>query len=336
MHHIAAFYRFSPVADVTALVKRAKKYALRTDIMGTVLIAPEGVNGTMSSREQGTLAEFLGFLADEIAVDAIPAKWSTSEDEPFRRLRVKERQEIVSMGVEGVQPGLRTGHEAEPDEWNWLIADPDTVLIDTRNAYEIAVGSFPGAIDPKTATFRDFPAYVSEQLAGKKDKTIAMFCTGGIRCEKASSYLLDQGFENVVQLKGGVLGYFEKAAQQGVDNKWVGDCFVFDERVAVGKDLNPSGHEMCSVCRYPLSEEDRRDERYVPGTSCVHCYGNRSDTQIASAQERYRQVLLAKDRGFVHLSPNLRTTRPTPAPKHQQVHDEAAQQSKSQKAKIGL
>ena len=307
MHQIAAFYKFSPVADVQSLVADAKAICQAEHIMGTLLIAPEGVNGTMSAATTTSLDKLLSFLAQQLRVGQVPAKYAETDVPPFLRLQVKVKNEIVAMGVDGLQPGRRSGIEAEPELWHDVIRDPDTVVIDTRNAYEIAIGSFPGAVDPKTATFRDFPTYVKEHLEPLKGKKkIAMFCTGGIRCEKASSYLIDQGFEEVYQLSGGILGYFEKTAKQGLANKWVGDCFVFDDRVAVTKDLKPSGHEMCSVCRHPLTAKDLADPRTVMGTSCLHCYGTRSDDSIASAQERYRQVLLAKERGFVHLAPNMR------------------------------
>ena len=307
MHQIAAFYKFSQVQDVEQLVADAKHLCQSEGITGTLLVAGEGVNGTMSALDKSSLDKLLLFLAQRLNVNQVPAKFSHADKPPFRRLKVKPKAEIVAMGVDGVQPGSRTGIEAEPALWNEVISDPDTIVIDTRNAYEIAIGSFPGAVDPKTATFRDFPTYVKEELEPLKGKKrIAMFCTGGIRCEKASSYLMDEGFGEVYQLSGGVLGYFEKAAKQGVENKWVGDCFVFDDRVAVTKQLEPSGHEMCPVCRHPLSADDLADERTDLGTSCLHCYGNRSAESIASAQERYRQVLLAKDRGFIHLAPNMR------------------------------
>ena len=210
MHQIAAFYKFSQVQDVEQLVADAKHLCQSEGITGTLLVAGEGVNGTMSALDKSSLDKLLLFLAQRLNVNQVPAKFSQADEAPFRRLKVKPKAEIVAMGVDGVQPGSRTGIEAEPALWNEVISDPDTIVIDTRNAYELAIGSFPGLSTQRQQRW-DFPTYVKEELEPLKGKKrIAMFCTGGIRCEKASSYLMDEGFGEVYQLSGGVLGYFEK------------------------------------------------------------------------------------------------------------------------------
>ena len=301
MYHIAAFYRFADFGDYQDFKERWYGEARKRRIKGTLLLAAEGINGTMAVPDDpAPLAEFLeAVVGARPGLDAIVAKWSTTQNDPFRKLKVRLKKEIVTLGVPGTNPYQSGGHRADVTTWNALLDHPDTLIIDTRNDYEVALGSFTGAINPKTASFRDFPAYVEANLADKKDRPVAMFCTGGIRCEKASAYMRDQGFDQVYQLEGGILNYL--AQVERAESKWQGDCFVFDDRVAVTHDLEPSGHSMCSACRQPITDEDKADDRFVAGESCPACYGTKSAEAIASSRERYRQMILAAKRGKDHL-----------------------------------
>ena len=301
MYHIAAFYRFADFGDYQDFKERWYGEARKRRIKGTILLAEEGVNGTMAVPDgPAPLAEFLtAVVGSRPGLDGIEAKWSTAEEEPFRKLKVRLKKEIVTLGVPGTNPYQSGGQRADVATWNALLDNPDTLIIDTRNDYEVALGTFEGAINPKTASFRDFPAYVQENLADKKDRPVAMFCTGGIRCEKASAYMRDQGFDQVYQLEGGILNYL--AHVDRAETKWQGDCFVFDDRVAVTHDLEPSGHSMCSACRQPITDADKADARFVAGESCPACYGTKSEEALASSRERYRQMILAAERGEQHL-----------------------------------
>lgn len=301
MWHIAAFYRFAEFANFADFRTRWYGEARKRRIKGTILLAAEGVNGTLAVPEAPD--QLAGFLRDVVGrvpgFDRIEAKWSQAAIDPFRKLKVRLKQEIVTLGVPNTRPSVSGGERVGVARWNALLADPSTLVIDTRNDYEVALGSFEGALNPKTASFRDFPAYVGAELHHQKDRPIALFCTGGIRCEKASAYLRDQGFDQVYQLSGGVLAYLAEVEPD--QSKWRGDCFVFDDRVALTADLEPSGHGLCSACRQPISAADRADDRYQPGVSCPHCYAIRSEAAKASSQERYRQMVLAAERGEQHL-----------------------------------
>ena len=266
---VATLYKFVPLTEPIALRSLLLDHCRALGLRGTLLLATEGINGTVAgdrSAIDGLLAYFREHcppLADLTVREAI------AETMPFQRMKVKVKSEIVTFGVAGLQPSERTGHHVSPQDWNALIADPEVTVIDTRNHFEVEVGSFEGAVDPQTQGFRDFPAQAQRLLDPARDRKIAMFCTGGIRCEKASAYLLDQGFETVYQLEGGILNYLEQIPPE--ESLWRGECFVYDERVAVTHGLEPGTYQMCQACGSPLSEEDRRSPHYQPGLSCPHC-----------------------------------------------------------------
>ncbi|ORE89432.1 rhodanese-related sulfurtransferase [Oceanococcus atlanticus] len=297
---IAALYKFTALPDAPALRDRLEQLCLAHGIKGTLLIAEEGINGTVAGSAQAIAALHDMLLADP-RFEGLEYKESQHQDCPFLRLKVRLKQEIVTMGVAEVDPASRNGTYVDAATWNALLDDPDTLVIDTRNDYEVAIGQFGNAISPDTKHFRDFPEYVQRHLDPAKQPKIAMYCTGGIRCEKASHYLLKQGFSEVYHLKGGILQYLEDVAAE--DNRWQGECFVFDERVSVDKDLNQGEHRLCRACRQPVSAQDRLNPHYEEGVSCPHCYAQQSEANRARARERIRQVRLAKARGEHHLGP---------------------------------
>ena len=272
-------------------------------IRGTLLLASEGINGTVSGPREGIDA-LLNYLNSDERINPISFKESLHDEKPFYRTKVKLKKEIVTMGVEGIDPRKTVGTYVKPTEWNALISDPDVTVIDTRNGYEIEIGTFKNAIDPKTDTFREFPEYVSKALDPEKNKKVAMFCTGGIRCEKSTAYLKEQGFEEVYHLEGGILQYLEDVPKD--ESLWEGDCFVFDNRVAVNHDLEKSEYEQCYACRLPITEDDKNTEQYEPGVSCPRCFGTHTDEQIARFREREKQVQLAKAREQEHVGTEAR------------------------------
>ncbi|MEI5686720.1 oxygen-dependent tRNA uridine(34) hydroxylase TrhO [Sphingomonas kyungheensis] len=296
---VCALYRFTPFDDPAGLRGPLLDACLAAGVKGTLLLAPEGINGTIAGPDAG-VAAVLAHIRALPGCATLDVKEARAETMPFHRTKVRLKREIVTMGVEHVDP-LAAGHYVEPADWNALIADPATVVIDTRNDYEVAVGSFAGAIDPQTHSFRDFPAWFrahrDELLAGGKQ--VAMFCTGGIRCEKATAFLKAEGVADVFHLKGGILRYLEEipAAQSA----WQGECFVFDERVAVGHGLAPGSHGLCRACRMPVSADDRQSPLYAEGVSCPRCHATRDDAARARAAERHRQVQLAEARGEAHV-----------------------------------
>ncbi|MEC7177293.1 MAG: rhodanese-related sulfurtransferase, partial [Pseudomonadota bacterium] len=237
------------------------------------------------------------------AIGALEVKFSFAEEQPFYRMKVRLKKEIVTLGQPAVDPTNTVGTYVDPADWNRLIDDPDTLVIDTRNDYEVSIGTFENAVNPETSSFRDFADFVEDKLKplikDKKPKNIAMFCTGGIRCEKSTSYLLQEGFENVFHLKGGILKYLETIPQD--NSKWQGECFVFDGRVSVGHDLQPGSYDMCHACRMPLSSEEKQHPAYRPGISCPKCIDNLSEAQIKRFSDRQTQVELAKQRGEAHI-----------------------------------
>ena len=265
--------------------------------------ADEGINGTISGPRAG-VDTVLGWLKQDERLAALEHKESFHDEHPFLRTKVKLKKEIVTMGVEGIDPTRTVGTYLSPEEWNTVISDPDTVLIDTRNDYEVEVGTFKGAINPETRTFREFPEYVKETLDPARHKKVAMFCTGGIRCEKSTAYLKEQGFEEVYHLKGGILKYLEEMPKE--DSLWEGECFVFDERVTVDHDLNPGEFDQCHACRRPISDEDKRSEQFQLGVSCPKCYDESSPEQKQRFAERQKQIELARARGRQHRGQNPR------------------------------
>ena len=302
---IAALYKFVQLDDYKKLQPRLLDLCKQQQIKGTLLLAQEGINGTIAGPGDGIDAVLDWLKTDPRLADVVPKK-SFATKMPFLRMKVKLKQEIVTMGLPNIDPGSQSGEHIEATEWNQLLNDPEVLLLDTRNRYETAIGSFSNAVKPEIDTFREFPEYVAKHLNPQTHKKIAMFCTGGIRCEKASAYMLQQGFERVYQLHGGILKYL--ATVTATDSLWQGECFVFDERVAVDHDLAAGSYAQCYACRHPLSEQDRRSPHYQPGVACPHCHGQRSAEQTARASERHKQVQLAKARQQPHLG--VRITRP--------------------------
>ncbi|MGI4850537.1 MAG: rhodanese-related sulfurtransferase [Janthinobacterium lividum] len=294
---VAALYKFVRLEETSQLRQNFLKFCHAQNITGTLLIAREGLNGTLAGTRDAMTA-FQQYLAQDSRFNDLEYKESYAEKMPFYRLKIKLKKEIVTLGVEGVDPTQQVGTYVEAEDWNQLMADPDVILIDTRNAYEVAIGTFKKALNPNTKSFRQFPAYVQKNLDPKKHKKIAMMCTGGIRCEKASSYMLQAGFEEVYHLKGGILKYLEKVP--AAENLWQGNCFVFDQRTAVGVGLELSDFSNCHACRHPLSASDRASPHYQAGTACPFCYDSTNDVQKQRFIERQRQCDLANARGKKH------------------------------------
>ncbi len=299
MFRVCALYRFTPFTDPAALKPPLLAACEAAGVRGTLLLAHEGINGTIAGTDAGMEAVLAHIRALPGCAD-LDVKESRAGTMPFHRTKVRVKAEIVTMGEPAIEP-LDAGHYVEPADWNALIADPKTVLIDTRNDYEVAVGTFAGAIDPATRTFRDFPAWFRDHrdalVAG--DKQVAMFCTGGIRCEKATAFLKAEGIEDVFHLKGGILKYLEDVPAE--DSTWQGECFVFDERVTVGHGLAPGTHGLCRACRMPVSPADRASPLYEEGIACPRCADVRGEEDRARYAERHRQALLAAERGEAHV-----------------------------------
>lgn len=291
---VAALYRFARLDNFADLKAPLAAFCCGRGIKGTLLLAREGINGTVAGSEEAIIA-----LIDHL--NAIPelagleVKYSVAADMPFHRMKVRLKKEIVTMGVEDVDPRHSVGTYVEARDWNALISDPDTILIDTRNDYEVAIGTFQGAVDPATQSFRAFPQWVRDHRDDLDGRKVAMFCTGGIRCEKATAYVKSLGFEEVFHLRGGILKYLEDVPAD--ESLWQGECFVFDERVSVKHGLEEGDAELCRACRRPLTAADRTSPQYREGISCHHCIDERSDDDRARYAERHRQVELAEARG---------------------------------------
>jgi UPF0176 protein len=294
---VAALYKFVTLTDYVQLREPVHEVMLTKQVKGTLLLAEEGINGTIAGSREGIDA-VLAFLKADARFAELDHKESYCEEQPFYRTKVKLKKEIVTLGVPGVDPNKQVGTYVDPKDWNALISDPDVVLIDTRNDYEVGIGTFTHAVDPKTKSFREFPAYVRQNFDPARHKKVAMFCTGGIRCEKASSFMLNEGFEEVYHLKGGILKYLEEVPQE--DSLWQGDCFVFDNRVTVRHDLTEGEYDQCHACRTPISTQDRESVHYAPGISCPHCWDSLPEKTRASAIERQKQIELAKQRNQPH------------------------------------
>ncbi|WP_163649938.1 rhodanese-related sulfurtransferase [Modicisalibacter sp. 'Wilcox'] len=294
---VAAMYKFVTLTDYQELREPLLAVMKANDVKGTLLLAEEGINGTVSAPREGIDA-LLAWLKADPRLAGLDHKESYCEAHPFYRTKVKLKREIVTLGVPGVDPSRQVGTYVDPERWNDVISDPEVLVIDTRNDYEVEIGSFEGAVDPRTKSFREFPEYVKAHYDPSRHKKVAMFCTGGIRCEKASSFMLDAGFEKVYHLKGGILNYLEKVPEE--QSLWRGDCFVFDNRVTVRHDLSEGEYDQCHACRRPISEADRASEKYEPGVSCPHCWDSLSEKTRARAAERQRQIELAKARREPH------------------------------------
>lgn len=295
---VCAMYKFVSLENFEELREPLKQVMLDNQVKGTLLLANEGINGTVAGSREG-VDSLLAWLQQQPCLADIDYKESYTDDAPFSRTKVKLKKEIVTMGVEGIDPLQVVGTYIEPKDWNDLISDPDVLLVDTRNDYEVEVGTFKNAIDPNTTTFRQFPQYVKDHLDPQKHKKIAMFCTGGIRCEKSTAYMKEQGFDEVYHLKGGILKYLEDVDH--ADSLWQGECFVFDDRVTVNHQLQKGEYDQCHACRLPITEQDKQSEHYKPGVSCHRCYDTVTDEQRARFAERERQLQLAKQRGEVHM-----------------------------------
>ena len=298
MFTVCALYQFVRLDDFEAFRTPLRELMVELEVKGTILLALEGLNGTISG-SKASIDGVVQFLQDDVRFDNLEIKFSHSETTPFKRLKVKLKKEIVTLGVEHIDPLSSVGTYIAPQDWNALISDPDVVLIDTRNNYEYEIGSFKGAINPNTETFREFPTYTKDNLEQYRGKKVAMFCTGGIRCEKSTAYLKSQGFDTVYHLQGGILKYLEEMDEE--QSLWEGECFVFDDRVAVKHNLEQGQYDQCHACRYPITDEDKQHPHYEKGVSCPRCHGSRSETQVSRYRERERQIQLAKARGEEHI-----------------------------------
>ncbi len=304
MYKVAALYKFSKILDPLKLHNEIRIKLKEMSISGTILVGREGINGTISSSSQKNLSSAINFIKDIKGFADLDIKLSSSDKNPFIRLKVKLKKEIVTIGDEAIDPTEIVGEYVEPKDWNNLIDHKDTIVIDTRNNYEYSIGTFKNSLNPKTAKFREFPEWINKQKFTddeKKNKNIAMFCTGGIRCEKASSLMKKKGFNNVFHLKGGILRYFESVSQD--TSSWEGECFVFDDRVSVKHDLSVGTYDMCHGCRMPITEKDKESNKYIRGVACSKCFDETTDEQKSRYMSRQKQIDLAKQRNQNHIGP---------------------------------
>ena len=304
---VAAFYKFIHLSDPVAVLRDLQKACESAGILGTILIAHEGINGTVCA-SRGGICALMAHFADSPYFSDIQPKYSFAEEPAFYRMKVRLKREIVTMGQPDIDPENSVGTYVSPQDWNALISASDTLVIDTRNRYEVAIGTFENAVDPETASFRDFPAWIENYMADlpeeKRPKNIAMFCTGGIRCEKATSYLRARGYENVFHLEGGILKYLETMPAE--DSAWRGECFVFDQRVSVKHGLATGAYDQCHACRTPLTQEDKHRASFEHGVSCLHCIDAHDDSDRARFRERQKQIRLSKERGQAHIGKAVR------------------------------
>lgn len=304
---VSALYKFVSLPDYQELQPRIYEACRSEGVLGTLLLAREGINGTIAGSDIAT-TNILEFLKSDKRFCDLEHKESHCDENPFYRLKVRLKKEIVTMGVAGIDPVDQAGDYVAPDQWNTLISDPDTVIIDTRNDYETAIGTFRGAIDPETVNFRDFPQWFRDNKDRFHNKPkIAMYCTGGIRCEKATAFVKAEGFEDVFHLKGGILKYLEEVPEE--QSLWEGECFVFDNRVSVGHGLEPGPYDLCHACRMPVSEQDKASSHYIPGVSCPHCHDQSSEARKERFAARQQQIELAKKRGETHIAADFDAAR---------------------------
>jgi UPF0176 protein len=299
---VAALYKFVKLENYRELRDSMQARCDALCITGTLLLADEGINGTIAGTRENIDA-ILRYLRSDPRLADLPHKESAAVGEPFYRMKVKLKKEIVTMGVAGIDPTALVGDYVKPEDWNALINDPEVLLVDTRNDYEVDVGTFKGAVNPHITTFREFPEYVKQNFDPERQPKVAMFCTGGIRCEKASAFMLQQGFSKVYHLQGGILKYLETVAEE--QSLWEGECFVFDQRVAVGQGLEKGHYELCYGCSRPISEQDKSSPMFEAGISCSRCYESLTEEKLNAARERQRQVELARQRGVKHLGAKL-------------------------------
>jgi UPF0176 protein len=295
---IATFYKFAEFPEYKEWKNKLGQWGKELDILGTMILAPEGINATISGSRDG-VGKFFDHIREDPRFADLNPRIAESTRSTFYRLRIITRPEIVTLGDASINPNKAVGKYVNPEEWNALIRDPDVRVIDTRNEYEVKVGTFKGAENPHTDTFRQWPEYVEKELGSDKKQKIAMFCTGGIRCEKASSHLLENGFEEVYHLKGGILNYLETVPPEESD--WDGECFIFDNRVSVTHGLKDGETQLCYGCRWPLSDEDLESEKYEYGISCPRCFDSLNDAKRKSLQERHKQLKLAEERNVPHI-----------------------------------
>jgi len=295
---VAALYRFVRLEDYENLRGPLLAFCEARGIRGTLLLAEEGINGTIAGTAQA-ISEVLAYLKKDDRLADLECKFSYNTDRPFLRMKVKLKKEIVTMGRPGIDPNQCVGRYASPEQWNTLVDDPECLVIDTRNDYEVEIGTFQGAINPNTTSFREFPEWVEKNLDPSKHKKVAMFCTGGIRCEKSTSLLVSMGFEDVWHLQGGILNYLEKTPVE--QTRWDGECFVFDSRVSVDHDLEKGSYDQCYACRFPIDDAQKASDLYVPGVSCPRCHDAHSEQQKQRFTERQKQMSWAKARGEVHI-----------------------------------
>ena len=295
---VAALYRFAKLPDFESFRDPLLQLMLIHGVKGTLLLAKEGVNGTIAGPRGGVDA-VVDWLTQDKRLSGLETKESCVNVNPFYRSKVKLKKEIVTMGVEDIDPNYSVGTYVDPKEWNVLLSDPDVLLVDTRNNYEVEIGTFENAINPKTNSFREFPSYVKNNLNPVKHKKVAMFCTGGIRCEKSTAYLKQQGFKEVFHLKGGILNYLKEVSEG--ETKWEGECFVFDNRVTVNHKLEKGSYDQCHACRMPITEKEKENKHYKKGVSCHYCYDKHTKAQVERYAERERQIRLARKRGEEHI-----------------------------------
>lgn len=330
MSHIVvcALYKFVTLDNFHAIQQPLLNLMLQHDIKGTLLLAQEGINGTVAG-SRDSIDRLLGFLQSDPRLSNISYKESYTSEPPFLRSRVKLKKEIVTMGIEGIDPKRVVGTYVKPTDWNQLISDPEVLLVDTRNDYEVQVGTFKNALNPQTDSFREFPDYVKQQLDPKKHTKVAMFCTGGIRCEKSTAFLKEQGFDEVYHLQGGILKYLEEVPAE--DSLWQGECFVFDERVTVNHQLEKGDYDQCNACRMPITAAEQLSDKYQHGVSCPHCYDNTTPQQKARFAEREKQMQLAQQRGETHIgSETAKVVAANRAKKQQNYQKQRASSLKKQ------
>jgi UPF0176 protein len=324
---VAALYRFTTLPDFDSFQKPLQDLMAEHDVRGTLLLASEGINGTIAGSREG-IDCVINWLRQDPRFAPLETKESYVDEMPFYRAKVKLKKEIVTMGVTDIDPTHIVGTYVEPKDWNALISDPDVLLVDTRNDYEVEIGTFENAVNPETQSFREFPHYVANHLDPAKHKKVAMFCTGGIRCEKSTAFLKQQGFDEVYHLKGGILKYLEEVPES--ESKWQGECFVFDNRVTVNHQLEQGDYDQCHACRRPITEHDKQSEHYQKGVSCHRCYDQQTAEQTQRYRERERQIVLAKQRGEVHIGQPMADT--IAQRKQEKLRFKAAQREKDRRS----
>jgi len=303
MYKVAALYKFQSISNPKEIQSLIRDSLNKLNITGTILVGSEGLNGTISGEPQN-ITNAITFLKSINGFSSLDIKYSSSKKNPFIRLKVKLKKEIVTIGDENVNPNKVVGEYVDPNNWNDLISHEDTIVIDTRNNYEYSIGTFKNSINPKTTKFRDFPEWVESNGftdIDKKSKKVAMFCNGGIRCEKASSFMKDKGFEDVYHLKGGILKYLESIPED--ESMWQGECFVFDDRVSVNHQLMPGSYDMCHGCRMPITDNDKASVKYIKGVACPQCFDTTTEEQKSRYKSRQKQVELSKSRNERHIGP---------------------------------